>query len=360
VKVTSVEVKWQTRGILLSESVNDDELFKVPEKIIQGNKLKELQVLRHFKHASLQIGDRAMYKITTDQVIHPQHVALGSLYCFKQPEPSQKAGGRQSQKQHSSGVERSTESVPSSNEERVELTEKVEKSEALKLEGDQELTSENLDENIDVGKDDNKRTFNSQEANEKEGTLISGEHDVSAMEKNDEEKCAEASANVRETSVQMSDGKVVNIDLELLCEIHRQLLEASDDIAKIGGCFKPLISNESGEAAEHMEQHIVRLLQSRNELHEQIALVEGLINGMNETPIEVKEKDSFRKAAEGHHLKTSAARMPKLRPGRNKKQPVTAGEEVCVEVTHTSTVVDVTWQVRLIYFFVHHHLQYYP
>ncbi|XP_071962528.1 (E3-independent) E2 ubiquitin-conjugating enzyme UBE2O-like [Antedon mediterranea] len=356
VKVTSVEVHWQTRGLCINETFNNDELFKPPDKKIEGDALKELKVLQQFKAACVQIGDKAMYTVKTEKIVHPQHVVLGSLYCFKQPETTPKTSDKQSQKedppeedpeendplendmQENDPLEKDQqEKGPQEEYPQNDVTEEDQKEE--NQQGPQKIVEESIivkknkkAELIDkVNKlSDILQEIDLEETSEEDTKKPKEESGVSVEDNTDNGKSAEASA----IPLGKTDGK---LDLDLLRDIHKQLLSASEDIAKIGD-----INKTSGEP-QKMDPHIVKLLQSRNEINEQIALIEGLIKGTDDLHLDVKEKGAERKRGEGHQ-KSGTARAVKTRSGRNKRQPVTAGEEVCVEVTHTSTVVDVIWQ----------------
>lgn len=207
---------------------------------------------------------------------------------------------------------------------------------------------------------------------------------------------------LQDKAVEFQSGLVRDVDL--LTALHRDLCEASESIVKIADSFKPLLQRASNESAKEISSHVTRLLESRERLNEQINLTEGLLKGGKKTigvlqhlTTENKKcKTSRRRVDSGDSSsddyisdddddagsqtgsigsigsnasgRGSTRSRPKvlssrlLRHNRNQQprmltkkrpppQPLAACERICTEVTHTWTLVDVMWQVRLMHYF---------
>nr|XP_006819495.1 PREDICTED: ubiquitin-conjugating enzyme E2 O-like [Saccoglossus kowalevskii] len=82
VQIVGVDVHWQTRGYSGQE---DSGPMEPPNKAVKADELQKLHALNHFVPASIQVGDKGLYRITDNDLKYPQPVALGSVYCYQRP-----------------------------------------------------------------------------------------------------------------------------------------------------------------------------------------------------------------------------------------------------------------------------------
>ncbi|XP_033630246.1 (E3-independent) E2 ubiquitin-conjugating enzyme-like isoform X2 [Asterias rubens] len=87
VKVTELEVHWQTRGLWKdpeSDCTDQYDLQPPPRKVTEEMLLR-VKPLSYFIAASTQIGDKVMYKIRAGDLDYPRPVTRGNISSFVQP-----------------------------------------------------------------------------------------------------------------------------------------------------------------------------------------------------------------------------------------------------------------------------------
>ncbi|XP_071797737.1 (E3-independent) E2 ubiquitin-conjugating enzyme UBE2O-like isoform X2 [Asterias amurensis] len=87
VKVTELEVHWQTRGLWKdpeSDCTDQYDLQPPPRKVTEEMLLR-VKPLSYFIAASTQIGDKVMYKIRPGDLDYPRPVTRGNINSFVQP-----------------------------------------------------------------------------------------------------------------------------------------------------------------------------------------------------------------------------------------------------------------------------------
>ncbi|XP_041473241.1 (E3-independent) E2 ubiquitin-conjugating enzyme-like isoform X2 [Lytechinus variegatus] len=81
VKNTGLDVQWCSRAI----TKNTDDL-KPPPMCIKGKNLERTKLLNFSAHASVQIGDKFMYKVKEEDLGYPEPVTKGSLLSYRKPD----------------------------------------------------------------------------------------------------------------------------------------------------------------------------------------------------------------------------------------------------------------------------------
>ncbi|XP_063962161.1 (E3-independent) E2 ubiquitin-conjugating enzyme-like [Lytechinus pictus] len=81
VKNTGLDVQWCSRAI----TKNTDDL-KPPPMCIKGKNLERTKLLNFSAHASVQIGDKFMYKVKEEDIGYPESITKGSLLSFRKPD----------------------------------------------------------------------------------------------------------------------------------------------------------------------------------------------------------------------------------------------------------------------------------
>ncbi|XP_038064255.1 (E3-independent) E2 ubiquitin-conjugating enzyme-like [Patiria miniata] len=96
VNVVKLDVHWQTRGLCRypAGDCTDSNQLQPPPRKITGDILSRIRPLSYFIAASIQIGDKVMYRVQPGDLAYPKPVSRGTLDCYVQP--SQGEGGGES------------------------------------------------------------------------------------------------------------------------------------------------------------------------------------------------------------------------------------------------------------------------
>ncbi|XP_022093687.1 (E3-independent) E2 ubiquitin-conjugating enzyme-like [Acanthaster planci] len=342
VNVVELEVHWQTRGLCRypAGDCTDSNQLQPPPRRVSKDILPRVRPLSYFIAASIQIGDKVMYKVRPGDLAYPKAVPRGSLDCYVQPSKGEGSGASTAVKGAECGLEALT-SQGNANEEpkqRPELAQKdsSEGSVDLKLttstgtgcvENPDQCMHGLLTTQADRPEENpsgqcmagsisgSKGTASAvQESQSAEGgasedslgafAATPGEAQAASFEPKgilrlqdgfasnqskldkkaakgdlDKQKPSESTAEGKDELLARAEELKVGLsrDVDLLGELHRELCDASDSVTDIARNFRTLLQRATNESAREISGQVARLLESQGKLQQQILMTEGLL-----------------------------------------------------------------------------------
>lgn len=397
VNLTSLQVRWQTRGLSSSTAGHEEDSLP-PSTRISGSQLKRAKPLKYFLADKVQVGDKGMYRIHESDIISPNAVPRGSQLCYKKPTSLKSHGNKNGKITVVKEGEVDNSDILHGTGETASNVVKTPGSSESSISGKQEVT--------DVKPKD-------VSASNTESLCKEKDKDVSTHDRQKSVKCHKSKADRLQGKLDQIVGEKEDLvekahkvksdlsrDVELLFDLHKDLCEASDSIVELTKSFQPLVSKSSGKSADEVKQRIKGLEESHAKLQEQICLTQDLlrdsekslddlevVNLRAETILDdakraqmkalqksgkelhdgklgasceessndelddsgsdgssqssTEQQGKARKSATSHRKKKKGRGTGRKRMTGASLKP---GDIVCVEITHTHTLVDVEWQ----------------